>query len=77
MLILSLADFSKKLDDILKEVPGNEVIISKNREPWIKLVSPGTETDPWEECLKLLDASMGEELPDSFPRVTFNKTIEL
>jgi hypothetical protein len=51
MLILSLTDFSQKLDDILKEVPGNEVIISKNREPWIKLVSSGTEMDPWEEPL--------------------------
>jgi hypothetical protein len=77
MLILSLTDFSRKLDDILKEVPGNEVIINKNHEPWIKLVSSGADTDPWEECLKLLDASMEEEFPDTFPRVTFNNTMAL
>jgi hypothetical protein len=77
MLILSLTDFSQKLDDILREVPGNEIIISKNHEPWIKLVSPGADTDPWEDCLKLLDASMNEEIPNTFPRFKFDRELVL
>jgi hypothetical protein len=75
MLVLSLTDFSQKLDAILKEAQGNEIVISKNHEPWIKLVS--SVADPWEECLKLLDASMDEEIPDAFPRVKFINEIVL
>jgi hypothetical protein len=77
MLIVSLTDFSRNLDTFLKEIPGNEVIINKNHEPWIKLVSPETGADSWEECLKLLDASMDEEIPDTFARVNFTRELVL
>jgi hypothetical protein len=39
MIVLSLDDFSRNLDKYLKEVPGNDVVISKNDKPWIKIVS--------------------------------------
>jgi hypothetical protein len=41
-----MKDFSYHIDQYLKEIPGNDVVINKNNEPWIKIV----EKPPVNSC---------------------------
>jgi hypothetical protein len=63
-----------------KFIPNEPVRIPEHKKAIVTILDENTEyskkMDAWKECLRLLDESMDEEVPD-FPRANLHREVEI
>jgi predicted DNA-binding antitoxin AbrB/MazE fold protein len=63
-----------------KFIPSEPVKIPEHKRAIVTILDEDTEKAnkmaAWKECLRLLDESMGEEVPD-FPRANLHREVEI
>ncbi|MDR1933076.1 MAG: hypothetical protein LBQ57_09695 [Spirochaetales bacterium] len=65
-----------------KFVPDEDITIPEDKKAIVTIldgetIRPRTNAEAWKELFDLIAASSDEEIPEEFPRVNFNREIDL